>query len=395
MIATADRTALTMSRIGVESAFEVLVRARALEAGGRHVVHLEVGEPDFDTPAHIKAAAVASMESGDTHYTPSAGIPELRDTIAAYASSFRRIAPFAQNNVVVGPGCKPLIWNTLSALLNPGDEMVYADPAYPAYASCASYLGAVPVPVALHEETNFRLDLDELASKITSRTKVLVVNSPHNPTGGILTRSDLETIADLAIRHDLLVISDEIYSRNLYGTPFFSILSVDGMRERTILIDGFSKAYAMTGWRLGYVVAPPEIAKSVTLLANNSYSCVTAFVQRAGIAALTGPDEPIQAMVEQFHVRRDAFVRGLSALPGVSCQTPEGAFYVFPNFSRYTTDDKRMASYLLEDAGVACVGGTCFGAAGKGFVRFSYAAGLDDLTMAVERIREALPRFKA
>ncbi len=395
MIATADRTADSMARIGVESAFEVLVRARALEANGRHVVHLEVGEPDFDTPVHIKHAAIASMEAGDTHYTPSAGIPELRDTIASYASAFRGIAPFERDNVVVGPGCKPLIWNTLSSLLNAGDEIVYADPAYPAYASCARYLGATPVPVALHEATNFRLDLDELASKISARTKVIVVNSPHNPTGGILTRADLETIAELAIRHDVLVISDEIYSRNLYDGEFFSIAALEGMRERTIIVDGFSKAYAMTGWRLGYIIAPPEIARYVTLMANNNYSCTTAFVQRAGIAALTGPDEPIQRMINEFHKRRDVFVAGLSALPNVSCQTPQGAFYVFPNFSAYTTDDKRMAQFLLEDGGVACVGGSCFGPAGTGYVRFSYAASLDDLTMAVERIREALPRFKA
>jgi aspartate/methionine/tyrosine aminotransferase len=393
MISTADRTAAAMGRLGSESAFEVLARARMLEADGRHVVHLEVGEPDFDTPDHIKAAATASMEAGDTHYTPSAGIPAFRDVIANYAATFRGVAPFSRDEVVVGPGCKPLIWNTISALLDPGDELIFADPAYPAYASCTSYLGATAIPVPLLEESNFRLDLDVLAEKIGPRTKVLVINTPHNPTGGILTRSDLERIAELAIRHDLIVISDEIYSRNLYGGTFLSISTLDGMRERTIIVDGFSKAYAMTGWRLGYVIAPAPIARYVTLLANNTYSCTASFVQHAGIAALTGPDEPVQRMVAEFHKRRDAFVAGLNSLPNVSCKTPEGAFYVFPNFSKITLDDKKLASFLLEDAGIACLGGTCFGAAGRGYLRFSYAASLDDLNLAVDRLREALPRF--
>jgi aspartate/methionine/tyrosine aminotransferase len=393
MIATAERTATSMNRLGSESAFEVLARARALEASGRHIVHLEVGEPDFDTPAHIKAAAIASLEAGDTHYTPSAGLAELRDTVASYAASFRGIAPFSRDEVVIGPGCKPLIWNTIGALLNPGDELIYADPAYPAYASATSYLGGTPVAVPLREATNFRLDLEVLAQKISPRTKAIVINTPHNPTGGVLQRSDLETIADLAIRHDVLVISDEIYSRNLYDRSFFSIAQLDGMRERTIILDGFSKAYAMTGWRLGYVIAPAPIARYVTLLANNNYSCVTSFVQRAGIAALTGPDEPVQMMVAEFHKRRDVFVAGLNAIPGVTCTTPEGAFYVFPNFSQITMDDKKLASYFLEDAGVACLGGSCFGAAGRGHLRFSYAASLDDLNLAVERVREALPRY--
>jgi aspartate aminotransferase len=394
MIATADRTAASMNRLGSESAFEVLARARTLEAEGRHVVHLEVGEPDFDTPEHIKAAAIASLEAGDTHYTPSGGLAELRDTVAQYAAKFRGIRAFSRDEIVIGPGCKPLIWNTLSALLDPGDELVYADPAYPAYASATSYLGATPVPVPLLEATNFRLDLEQLARKITPRTKAIAINTPHNPTGGVLQRSDLETIAELALRHDVLVISDEIYSRNLYGREFISIAQLDGMRDRTIVFDGFSKAYAMTGWRLGYAIAPAPIARYITLLANNNYSCVTAFVQRAGIAALTGPDEPVQKMVAEFHKRRDVFVAGLNAIPGVTCTTPEGAFYLFPNFSQITSDDKKLASFFLEDAGVACLGGSCFGAAGRGYLRFSYAASLDDLNLAVERIREALPRFQ-
>jgi len=356
-------------------------------------VHLQVGEPDFDTPAHVKAAAIAALEANHTHYTPSAGTAALRDAIASYASRFRGMPAFPRESVVVGPGAKPLIWNILSALLDPGDEMVYADPAYPAYASCASYLGAKAVPVPLHESVNFRLDLDQLRASITARTKVLVINSPHNPTGGVLTVSDLETIAELATSRDLIVISDEIYSRNTYGSAFFSIATLEGMRERTIIVDGFSKAYAMTGWRLGYAIMPLEIARAVALFANNTYSCTAAFVQDAGIAALDGPDAPVQAMVEEFRRRRDVIVAGLNTLSGVSCLTPEGAFYVFPNVSQITKDDQRLASFLLEEAGVACLGGSCFGDAGRGYIRFSYAASLEQIELAIARMREYLPKY--
>jgi aspartate/methionine/tyrosine aminotransferase len=299
-----------VSRLGSESAFEVLARARQLEAEGRHIVHMEIGEPDFDTPDHIKAGGIAAINANLTHYAPSAGIPELRDAIAQYAAQFRGIEPFRRENVVVAPGAKPAIWNTLAALLDPGDELIYADPAYPAYASAAGYLGAQPIPVALREDKNWRLDLDELAAKITPRTKVVVVNSPHNPTGGVLTRDDLQTIADLSQRHGFLVLADEIYSRNIYGPGFASITQCAGMRDRTIIIDGFSKAYAMTGWRLGYAILPAALAQTVTLFANNTYSCVAPFVQHAGIAALHGPDEPVIAMNETFRTRRDALVHG-------------------------------------------------------------------------------------
>ncbi|MBV9403575.1 MAG: pyridoxal phosphate-dependent aminotransferase [Candidatus Eremiobacteraeota bacterium] len=392
---SADRICEAVSRLGSETAFEVLARARALEARGRTIVHMEIGEPDFDTPEHIKEAGVAAIRDNYSHYTPSAGIPELRDVIAEYASRFRKMpGAFKRENVVIGPGAKPVIWNTLCALLSPGDQLVYSDPAYPAYASCASYLQAKVTPIPLLESKNFRLDLDELESNVSDRTKVLVINTPHNPTGGVLLRSDLERIAALAKRYDFLVLSDEIYSRNFYQGEFLSISELPGMRERTVIIDGFSKAYAMTGWRLGYAIMPENLAPVVTLFNNNTFSCVATFVQMAGIAALQGPDQPVQRMNETFRERRDRLVNGLNRIPGISCKMPEGAFYAFPNVSQVTMDDKRLARYMLEEAGVACLGGSSFGKAGEGYLRFSYATSIEQIDLALERIAEHLPRFK-
>ncbi len=396
MLAThhADLLCDAASRLGSESAFEVLARARTLEAQGRHIVHMEIGEPDFDAPGHIKRATIEAIESNDSHYTPSAGLAELRDTIAAYAGSFRGIPPYKRENVVVGPGAKPLIWNTLCALLDPGDELVYAEPAYPAYASAAGYLQANAIPVTLRESRGFRFDLDEFASKVSAKTKVVIINSPQNPTGGVLTRDDLQVVADLAQRHDFLVISDEIYSRNMYDREFVSIAQLDGMRDRTIIIDGFSKAYAMTGYRLGYAILPERLAHAVTLFNNNTFSCVATFVQRAGIAALQGDDAPVQAMNATFQRRRDAIVSGLNAIDGISCTLPDGAFYAFPNVSKITTDDKHLSSFLLEEAGVGALGGSCFGPGGTGYLRFSYAASLEDIALALERIRTALTTYR-
>ncbi len=391
----ADYLCEAIARLGSESAFEVLARAKALEAQGRRVVHMEIGEPDFDTPEHIKEAAVQAIRDNYSHYTPSAGIPELRDTIADYASRYRSLTPaYGRENVVVGAGAKPIIWNLLSALLDPGDELIYADPAYPAYASAAGYLEAKAIPVHLLESRNWRLDLDELAAKVGPKTKAVVINSPHNPTGGVLLREDLERIAELAHRHDFLVISDEIYSRNRYVPHFSSISQIDGMRDRTIIVDGFSKAYAMTGWRLGYCIAPEAIASMVTLFNNNTFSCVATFVQRAGIAALTGGDAAVERMNETFRERRDVIVNGLNAIPGVSCTLPEGAFYAFPNVSRITDDDRHLAQWLLQNAGVACLGGSSFGAGGKGYLRFSYAASIDDIAWALDQLREHLPNYQ-
>jgi aspartate/methionine/tyrosine aminotransferase len=390
-----DRLAAAVARLGSENAFEILARARELEALGRRVVHMEIGEPDFDTPEHIKEAAVTSLYENHTHYTPSGGLPSLRETIAEYASRFRNMTPaWTAANVVVSPGAKPIIWNTLSALLDPGDEFVYFDPAYPAYASCASYLEANVHAIPLLESRNWRMDLDELARRVSDKTKVVVINSPHNPTGGVLTKSDLEFIAELAQRHDFLVLADEIYSRNFYlDTEFISIASLPGMRERTIVVDGFSKAYAMTGWRLGYAILPERLARTVTLFNNNTFSCVATFVQMAGIAALTGPDEPVLRMNEIFRQRRDRLIDGLNAIAGISCLLPEGAFYAFPNVSSITADDRALAKFLLEQGGVACGGGSSFGAAGKGYLRFSYAASLEDIDWALHSIETNLPKF--
>jgi aspartate aminotransferase len=391
-----DRLASAVARLGSENAFEILARARELEAAGRRVVHMEIGEPDFETPENIKKAAVDALYENHTHYTPSSGLPALRETVADYASRFRNISPaWTAANVVVSPGAKPVIWNTLSALLNPGDEFVYFDPAYPAYASGASYHQAKVHAIPLRESRNWRMDLDELAARVSEKTKLVVINSPHNPTGGVLTRSDLETIAELAQRYDFLVLADEIYSRNFYlDQEYLSIASLPGMRERTIVVDGFSKAYAMTGWRLGYAIMPESLARTVTLFNNNTFSCVATFVQTAGIAALTGPDDAVLRMNEIFRQRRDRLVNGLNQIAGISCLLPEGAFYAFPNVSSITQDDRALAKFMLEEGGVACGGGSSFGAAGKGYLRFSYAASLEDIDWALQSIKEQLPKFK-
>jgi aspartate aminotransferase len=388
--------ARALGRMGSEGAFAILQRAREIERTGRRVVHMEIGEPDFDTPENIKRAAVESMMGHDTHYTPSNGTLELREAVAEYASRFRKLdTPYTAANVTISPGAKPIIWNLLSAILDPGDDFIYFDPAYPAYGSASSYLEANVTRIPLRESHNWRMDLDELASRVSDSTKALVINSPHNPTGGVLLRSDLERIAELAIKHNFLVIADEIYSRNFYlETDYFSIASLPGMRERTIIVDGFSKAYAMTGWRLGYAVGPVEIIDAVTKLNNNTFSCVTSFVQKAGIEALRSTTDPaVREMNELFRARRDKLIGGLNAIPGVSCKLPEGAFYAFPNVTQITHDDKALASFLLEKSGVACGGGSSFGPAGAGYLRFSYAASLDDIDYALQQIREYLPQF--
>jgi aspartate/methionine/tyrosine aminotransferase len=396
LAATENRVAAAVARLGAENAFQVLARARALEAQGRRVVHMEIGEPDFDTPEHIKQAAVEALYAGYTHYTPSAGMADLRATIAEYAGAFRNIEPgYTPENVVISPGAKPVIWNTLCSLLDPGDEFVYFDPAYPAYASAASYLEAKVTAIPLREERGWRMDLDELERCVSDRTKLLVINSPHNPTGGVLLPEDLERIAALAQRHDFLVLADEIYSRNFYTEGVYvSIAALPGMRERTIVVDGFSKAYAMTGWRLGYALMPEALAEVVTLFNNNTFSCVASFVQQAGIAALRGPDAPVREMNATFHKRRDRIVAGLNKIPGLSCTLPEGAFYAFPNVSRITKDDRALARFLLDEAGVACTGGSAFGKAGNGYLRFSYAASIEDIDWALDAIAQALPNFK-
>jgi aspartate aminotransferase len=391
-----DHLCSAVSRLGSEAAFEVLGRARELQALGRDIVHMEVGEPDFDTPAHIKEAGKAAIDANFTHYAPNAGIMEFREVIAAYATRFRGLTQaYTPDMVVVAPGAKQIIWNLLAALLDPGDEMVYADPAYPTYAAAAGYLGAKAVPVRLLESKNWGLDLDEFEAKLTPRTKVVVLNSPHNPTGGVLSHDDLARIAELASRHRFLILTDEIYSRNIYGPRFESITQFEELRDRIVVVDGFSKAYAMTGWRLGYCIAPVKIARAATLLANNTYACTATFAQKAGIAALTGDDAPVVAMNETFRQRRDRFVAQINTIPNVSCPVPDGAFYAFPNVSKITLDDVALARFLLEEGGVALLGGSCFGEAGRGYLRLSYANSIHELDRCVERMREALPRFRA
>ena len=391
------RFAERMDRLGTEGAFVVLARARELEARGRNIVHLEIGEPDFPTPDNITEAAVSALHAGYTHYTPAAGIREVRETVAGFVSS--RLAIDAKpSEVVLVPGSKNVVHFTFLSVLEPGDEVIVPDPGYPAYASLAAFVGAVPVPVTLREETNFRIDLEELASLVTPRTKILVVNTPQNPTGGVLTQEDVDFISRLCVERDLLVISDEIYSQIVYGFRHVSLISQPGMRERTVLLDGMSKAYAMCGWRLGYGVAPVELAERMEALMINTSSCAAAFTQMAAMEALESPesDAAVHRMVAQFERRRDLVVDGLNAMPGVRCQRPQGAFYAFPNITGTGFDEHELAERLLDEAGVAVLPGTAFGAAGKGFIRLAYTQSEEDLKVGLERmagfLREARPR---
>jgi aspartate/methionine/tyrosine aminotransferase len=383
----------SMRRLGTESAFVVLARAKALEAQGRSIIHLEIGEPDFDTPDNIKDAAIRALRSNRTHYTPAAGTVELRTAIAEYVKRTRGVE-VTPSQVVVTPGAKPIIAAVLMALLNPGDEVIIPDPAYPAYRSITTYVGAIPVSLPLLEARDFRFEIAALQAAITPKTKILVLNSPHNPTGGILTPEDIAAIAQVVRSHDIMVLSDEIYSRHAYDRPFASYYALAGMPERTILIDGCSKAWAMTGWRLGFGVMPAHIAEAAAALVLNTVSCTATFVQDAAIEALQGPDAPVQAMCAEFLRRRDLLVAGLNQIPGVSCRKPGGAFYVFPNVSKIEPDDIKLANYLLESGGVAVLGGSTFGPQGKGFLRLSYANSEENLREALARMTKALAAYQ-
>jgi aspartate aminotransferase len=378
-----------MDRILIESAFEVLVRARALEATGRSVIHLEIGEPDFPTPAHIVEAAKTALDEGWTHYGPTQGYPELREAVAAHVSATRGISVGPQHVSIV-PGGKPILFFPMLALLEPGDEVIYPDPGFPIYQSMIQFLGATPVPIPLIESRGFSFDLDLLRDRLSSKTKMLVLNSPQNPTGGVIPAEEIEIIADLVRERDLIVLSDEIYSRICYGNAPASIASLPGMLEKTIILDGFSKTYAMTGWRLGYGVMPEWLVEAVNKLMVNSNSCTASFTQRAGVAALTGPQDAVTSMVAEFHRRRDAFCDGLNRIPGIHCARPGGAFYAFANIMRTGMDSKTAADFLLNEAGVACLSGTAFGKYGEGFIRFSYANSYENLMDAVKRIESAL-----
>ena len=376
-----------MSRIGTESAFDVLVRARALEAQGKDIIHLEIGEPDFPTPQNIIDAGKKALDEGWTHYGPSQGLPELRETIAEYISRTRGISVTAAN-VCVTPGGKPVIFFPMMALLGEGDEAIYPNPGFPIYESMIRVCGAKAVPVPLVEERGFSFDLDVFRKSLTDRTKMVVLNSPQNPTGGMIPPEDLRAIADLVRDRDLVVLSDEIYDRIVYSDQRpVSIATMPGMLEKTIILDGFSKTYAMTGWRMGYGVMPSFLVDAVNKLMVNSNSCTASFTQRAGIEALRGPQESVTTMVQEFRRRRDAFCAGLNSIPGWRCALPGGAFYAFANVKGGGTGSKEVADSLLNDAGVACLNGAGFGEYGEGYVRFSYANSYENLMRAIERIR--------
>lgn len=382
-----------MSRIEVESAFDVLVRAKALEAAGRHVVHLEIGEPDFPTPRHIVEAAKTALDEGWTHYGPTQGLPELREAIAAYIGRTRQIQ-VGPEHVCVVPGGKPIIFFPMLALLEPGDEVIYPDPGFPIYRSMVQFLGARPVPVPLLEDRSFSFDLNVLRDRLTDRTRLLILNSPQNPTGGLIPEEDIREIAALVGNRDLMILSDEIYSRLYYtDTPPFSIATLPGMQEKTIILDGFSKTYAMTGWRIGYGVMPVWLAEAVNKLMVNSNSCTATFTQRAAFAALTGPQTEVERMLSEFRRRRDAFCSALNRIRGFHCPLPEGAFYAFANVRNTGISSSSLADLLLNEAGVACLNGESFGQYGKGYLRFSYANSLENLLEAARRIEAASVRW--
>ena len=385
------KLAQRMQRIGIETAFEVLVRARALEAQGRSIIHLEIGEPDFDTPAHVREAAKQAIDEGWTHYGPTQGQPELREAIAQHISETRGISVGAQHVCVV-PGGKPIIFFPILALIEDGDEVIYPNPGFPIYESMIRYSGGVPVPIPLVEERGFCFDLDVFRARLSDRTKLIILNSPQNPTGGVVCREDIAEMARLLADRDVMVLSDEIYWRIVYGQQPVSIASFPGMLEKTIILDGFSKTYAMTGWRMGYGVMPEWLVDAVNKLMVNSNSHTASFTQRAGIAALTGPQDDVTRMVSEFRRRRDAFVAGLNTLPGFSCRVPEGAFYAFPNITGTGRKSKELADALLNEAGVAALSGTSFGEYGEGYLRFSYANSLENLNEAVERMRSWLEK---
>ncbi len=382
-----------MSRIGVEGAFEVLVKARALEAKGRSIVHLEIGEPDFPTPPHVVEAAKQALDGGWTHYGPTQGLPELREVIAENVSRTRGIH-VGPEHVSVVPGGKPIIFFPMLALLEPGDEVIYPNPGFPIYESMINFLGAKPVPMPLEESRGFSFDLNRFRSLLSDRTKMVILNSPQNPTGGTIPREDIAALAEMLRDRDLVVLSDEIYSRIHYGTEApTSIASFPGMLEKTIILDGFSKTYAMTGWRMGYGVMPVWLVEAVNKLMVNSNSCTASFTQRAGIAALAGPQDCVEQMVAEFRRRRDAFCKGLNEVPGFRCPIPGGAFYAFPNVTGTGISSKELADFLLYEAGVSCLNGGAFGQYGDGYIRFSYANSLANLEEAVARIKKVAQRW--
>jgi aspartate/methionine/tyrosine aminotransferase len=385
--------AARISRLGTESAFEVLARARAMEAQGRSIIHLQIGEPDFDTPPHVVRAAKDALDAGLTHYVSPPGLPELREASSAFLERTRG-ARYAPDRIVITPGAKPIMFFAIMALCEEGDEVLYPDPGFPMYESIAAFSGARPVPVPLREENGFRVDPAEVTSLVTDRTKLLILNSPHNPCGSALTRADVEQLAGIAVERDLHVLSDEVYWAIRYGGEHVSIASFEGMAERTILLDGWSKTFAMTGWRLGMGALPAHLVLPFTRLIVNTVSCTAAFSQKAAVAALEGPWEPVDAMVAEFEKRRAVIVEGLNRLPGVTCAEPGGAFYAFPNVTELGVPSADVADHFLNDVGVACLDGAGFGPAGEGYLRFSYANSVEAIREALDAIESCLPGLR-
>jgi aspartate aminotransferase len=381
-----------MSRLGTESAFEVLNRATALEGEGRKIIHLEIGEPDFDTPPHISEAATRAIRDGHTGYCAAPGLRELREAAASFFARTRGL-DYPADRIVITPGAKPIMFFAILALCEQGDEVLYPDPGFPMYESIAAFAGATPVPVPLREERAFRMDPDEIASLVTDRTRLVILNSPHNPCGSALARADLEGIAAVLADTDAYILSDEVYWAIHYEGAHTSIAQLDGMADRTILLDGCSKSFAMTGWRLGFAAIPTPLVEPITRLVINAVSCTANFVQRGAIAALTGPFEPVEQMVREFRSRRDVIVNGLNRIPGVSCLVPEGAFYAFPKISSFGASSVEVADHLLETGGVACLGGTAFGDHGEGYLRMSYASSIENIRDALEATEAALAEF--
>jgi len=381
-----------MNKLGSETAFEMLAKARALESQGKEVIHLEIGEPDFATPSNVIEKGVECMRAGMTKYTPSPGTVEARQVIADYIGRTRGYT-VEPEEVVMTAGGKPIMFYSILAVVNPGDEVIYPNPGFPIYESVINFAGGIPVPIPLREENEFRMDIQELKSLITDKTKMLIINTPQNPTGGMLTQQDLKDIADLIADRNIVVLSDEIYENIVYEGKSHSLTSLPGMREKTIILNGFSKTYAMTGWRAGYGVMPKELAFHISKLVTNSTSCLAGFTQMACIEALTGPQEEVKNRVEQFRIRRDSIVDGLNSISRVSCLKPKGAFYAFPNIKQFGKPSIEMADYLLYEAGVATLGGSSFGSYGEGYLRISYANSLDNIEKAVERISQALRKL--
>jgi aspartate aminotransferase len=387
------RLAERMSRLGTETAFDVLVKARALEAQGKDVVHLEIGEPDFDTPKNICDAACKAINSRYTHYGPAQGLPELREAIAEYISESRGIEVSAAE-VAVTPGAKPIMFFGILACVDEGDEVIYPNPEFPIFESVINFVGAKPVPVPLKEEMDFRFDLDALRDSVSDKTRMIIINSPQNPTGGVLLRSDLEVIAELAIENDIIVMSDEVYCKIMYdGAEHVSIASLPGMKERTIIIDGHSKTYAMTGWRLGYGIMPADLAEQIAKLMVNSNSCTATFTQMAALAGLKGPQDGVAERTAELKRRRDVIVDGLNAIEGITCKNPLGAFYVFPNVTAMPMNSDEFADYLLQEYAVATLSGTAFGEYGDGYLRLSYAGSLESIKKGLGRIAEAVAKL--